>query len=212
MKPFRQLYCFLAVFLLFTCITPGGSAFTISSVTVAPPGFQLAGTPMTVNQVIHFYSGPTGNFPKENELLLSTDLVDPHWTPVLILDGKETRMDITSSDELTIPGSFLSYPASQQVELVVKLTGNIPSNRITGQNLVEVQERDPGKTVVSSAHIAMQEVPLETLATQTAPTKKPTTQKVFTPLGTDTTPASPAGIGMAVIALAGAALLVMKRK
>jgi MYXO-CTERM domain-containing protein len=36
--------------------------------------------------------------------------------------------------------------------------------------------------------------------------------KVFTPLATDITPASPAGGGLAVIALAGAALLVMKRR
>lgn len=215
MKQFHQLYLFLAVFLLFAWITPWGSAFTVSSVSVDPPGFQLAGTPMTVNTVIHFYSEPTGNFPKENELQLSTDLVDPHWVPVLILDGVETHLDVTSGDELTIPGWYLSYSPSQKVELVVKLTGNIPSNRKPGENLVEMQERDSAKTVVSSAHIAMQEVPLETLSTQTtqiSPTKKPTTMKVFSPLATDTTPASPAGTGMAVIALAGAALLVMKRK
>jgi hypothetical protein len=212
MKPFPQLYLFLAVFLLFACITPGGSAFTVSSVTVDPPGFQLAGTPMTVNTVIHFYSGPTGNFPKENELLLSTDLVDPHWVPVLILDGEETHLDVTSGEELTIPGWYLSYPPSQKVELVVELTGNIPSNRKSGEKLVEMQERDVGKTVVSSAHIAMQEVPLETLVTQTTPTKKPTTMKVFTPLATNTTPASPAGTGVAVIALGCAALLVLKRR
>jgi|WetSurMetagenome_2_1015567.scaffolds.fasta_scaffold50834_3 hypothetical protein len=212
MKPFPQFYLFLAVFLLFACITPGGSAFTVSSVTVDPPGFQLAGTPMTVNTVIHFYSGPTGNFPKENELLLSTDLVDPHWVPVLILDGVETHMDVTSGDELTIPGWYLSYPPSQKVELVVKLTGNIPSNRKTGENLVEMQERDAAKTVVSSAHIAMQEVPLETQVTQTTPTKKSTTIKVFTPLATDTTPASPVGTGVVILAVTGVALFVMKRQ
>ena len=212
MKPFPQFYLFLAVFLLFACITPGGSAFTVSSVSVDPPVFQLAGTPMTVNTVIHFYSGPTGNFPKENELLLSTDLVDPHWVPVLILDGVETHLDVTSGDELTIPGWYLSYPPSQKVELVVKLTGNIPSNRKTGENLVEMQERDAAKTVVSSAHIAMQEVPLETLSTQATLTKKPTTLKVFTPLSTDTTPASPVGTGSVILAVTGVALLVMKRQ
>lgn len=212
MKRFRQLYLFLAVFLLFACVTPGGSAFSVSSVTVEPPGFQLAGTPMTVNTVIHFYSGSTGNFPKENEFLMSTDLIDPHWVPVLILDGVETHMDITSGDELIIPGEYLSYPPSQKVELVVKLTGNVPSNRKSGENLMEMQERDPARAVVSRAHIAMQEVPLETLSTQTTTVPKSTTMKVFTPLATDTTPASPAGTVPAVIALAGVALLVMRRR
>jgi len=212
MKPFSPLYGILAFFLLVICTAPCSAAFTISSVSVNPPGFQLAGTPMTVNAVIHFSSGPTGNFQKENELKLSTDLIDPHWVPVLILDSQETHMDIRSGEELTIPGDLLSYPSSQKVELVVKLTGNIPSNRISGQNLLEVKEQDSGKKVVSSAHVAMSEVPLEPLNTGTTPVKKSTTMKVFTPLATDTTPASPAGTGLAVIALAGAALLVMKRR
>jgi hypothetical protein len=36
--------------------------------------------------------------------------------------------------------------------------------------------------------------------------------KVFTPFPTDTTPASPAGPGLAVIAISCAVLLVMKRR
>lgn len=200
------------IFLLLVGITSCVSAFTLSSVTVNPQGSQAAGTSMTVRSVIDFSSGGTTTFPNASELQMTTDLADPYWVPVLVLDGKETRLEIKAGGELVLPGWYLSYASSQNVQLVVTVTGKTPAEPTTRQNLLKIQENDADKNVVSSARIAMPEAPVEPLSTST-PTKKPTTKKTFTPIPTATpTQESPVGTGAAVLATIGAALFVMKRK
>ena len=212
MNRFLKPGFFLAVFLLFSCIVPWGSAFTVSSVDVRPSGFQSAGTPMTVITVIEFPVSGKETFPSSNDLLMSTDLVDPYWVPIVVLDGQETRLEIKAGGEMIVPSWYLSYPSSQELQLMMTLTGKIPSDRHTGDTIVKIQERDAAKNIVSTASVGMPEVPLVSETTQIPPTKKPTSTKIYTPIPTDTPSASMAGAGTGIVALAGAALLVMKRK
>jgi hypothetical protein len=211
MKQFFRLRIFPAILVLCICITPYVSAFTLSSVTVNPPGNQAAGTPITIRAVIDFPAGGTQTFPNASELQMSTDLASPYWVPVLVLDGKDTHMDIKAGEKFDLPGLYLSYPPSQSVQVVMTVTGNIPAYPSPKQNLLKIEEVDADKNAVSTAHIAMPEAPMMSLFSPTTPTKIPTTKKKFTPLATDT-PASPAGTGLAIIAMAGAALLVMRRR
>jgi hypothetical protein len=214
MTPFHRFRIVPAILLLIVCLTLPVAAFTVSSVTVDPPGNQAPGTPMTVRSVIDFpRTGSNVTFPAANELQMSTDLTSPYWVPVLVLDGKEIRLEIKSGGETTVTGYYLSYPAYQDVQLMVTVTGNVPDNPVPSQNLLKIEETDADKNTVSTAHVAMPEAPFMTIATQ-SPTKKPTVKKTFTPIATATTPtqASPAGTGAAVIAVAGAVLLGMKRK
>ena len=208
----HRIRLFLVFFLLFACETSCVSAFTVSSVDVKPPGYQSAETSMTVISVINFQAAGATTFPSNSTLRMSTDLVDPYWVPIVVLDGKDTRLSIQAGEELVLPGEYLSYSPSQSVQLMVTLSGKIPSERISGQNIVEIEEKDSGKNVVSSARVAMPEIPLIPLTTPTAPTKKPTAKKTFTPIPTDTTQASSAGIGAGIFAMIGAALLVMRRR
>jgi hypothetical protein len=213
MTPFHRLRFFFAFFLLLLGMMSCVSAFTLSSVTVNPQGDQAAGTPMTVRSVIDFSSAGSETFPNASELQMSTDLADPYWVPVLILDGKETRLEIKAGEELILAGWYLSYASSQNVQLLVTVTGNIPMNPTTRQNLLKIQERDADKNIVSTAHVAMPEAPGITLSSLSTPTKKPTTKKIFTPIPTATpTQESPVGIEVAVVAAAGAALLVVRRR
>jgi hypothetical protein len=212
MTPFHRLRFFLAIFLLIVSITPGVSAFTLSSVTVNPQGNQAAGTSMTVRSVIDFLSAGNATFPQAGELQMSTDLTDVYWVPVLVLDGRETHLEIKAGRELVLPGWYLSYASSQNVQLVVTVTGKIPADHTSRQNLLEIKENDADKNVVSSAHIAMPEAPVEPFSTAT-PTKKPTTKKTFTPIPIATlTQESPVGTGAAVLATICAALLGMRRR
>ena len=211
MTSIHRLSIFLAICLLFTCIPFGVSAFTVSSVTIDPPGNQAAGTAMTVRSVIDFSSSGNGTFPPASELQMSTDLSKPYWVPVLVLDGKDTHMEITAGESLTIPGLYLSYPPSQNMQLLVTVTGNIPPDPSPKQNLLQIQELDSSMNVVSTAHIAMPEAPMMPLSTPSLPTKKPTIKKTFTPIATET-PTSPGCTGAGIIAIMGAALLGMRRK
>jgi hypothetical protein len=211
MTPFQRLWFFPVFFLLFVGITSCVSAFTLSSVTVTPQGDLAAGTSITVRSTIDFSSAGTGTFPNASELQMRTDLVNPYWIPVLVLDGKETRLEIKAGEEMAIPGWYLSYASSQNVQLLVTVTGNIPANPTSKENLLKIQEVDSAKNVVSTAHIAMPEAPVEPLSTLATPTKKPTIKKTFTPIATDT-PSSPIGNEAGIIAAIGAVLLGMRRR
>jgi hypothetical protein len=215
MKQFHNLKFFLAFLFFFAGIIPCVAAFTVSTVDVNPPGNLAAGTPVTVTVMIDFPSGGgTESFPTGNELHVSTDLEHQYWEPVLNLDGVETHLQQNAGDSLTISGWYLSYSPGQKERLRVTLTGTIPANPSPRQDLVNIQEVDSGKNVVTTARVAMPEAPIMAPSTTSVPTKKPTAiKKIFTPIATGTpTPASPLGTGEGIIAATGAAFLVMKRK
>jgi hypothetical protein len=171
---------------------------------------------MTVTFVVDFPNkGANVTFLQDNEMQLSTDLTGVSWEPVMVLDGMTTHMDQIAGDSMTMSGWYLSYPSYQDLQLKMTVKGKIPANPSPDKNILKIEEADARKNIVSTARIAMPEAPFMAVTTQTTRpilTKKSPTIKVFTPFPTDTTPASPAGTGLAIIALAGAALLVMKRR
>lgn len=184
MKPFHWLAFFLAVFLLLAGIMPCVSAFSIASTNIDPRGPQAPGTPMTVSAAIDFTTPGNQTFPQDSELQLQTGLVNAYWEPVLVLDGAETHIGKNTGPLLKIPGWYLSYPSGQVVQLKVTLTGKIPADTSSSQDLLMIEEIDAETSVRSTARIAMPEAPLLTLST---PTKIPVTKKVFTPIPTATT-------------------------
>lgn len=208
MKPFHRFTCLLAVFLLFAAMTPCVSAFTLSSVKVDPQGSQAAGTPMTVSFTIDFSSKSNLTFPTANELLLSTNLVNAQWVPVLVLNGMETSLPSKKGSGLVLPGSYVSYPSTEHVQIKGTLTGTMPADSSTDRNFLKIVEADSGAAVVSMANLEMPAPPVKTLAT---PTKTPATTAP-TPLPVTTTQKSSPGIAAGVIATCGAALLVIRRK
>lgn len=201
MKQFPKLEVFLAFFLFFSCIALPVSAFTVASIYVTPRGDQPAGTSMNVNATIDFSSPGSETFPAANELQMSTSLADPHWFPVLVIDGVKTNLSEQSGSTLVLPGWYLSYPSKQTAQVRVTITGTIPSNRSPGQDILKVQELDSGFHVVSTAHVEMPAAPVLT------PGKKTATPRIFTPLPVDTpTRQSSLGIGCGIIAILGALL------
>ena len=213
MKPFHRLTCVLAVFLLFAAITPGVSAFTISSVKVDPQGYQVAGTPMTVSFTLDFSSKGNETFPSNGELQMSTNLDDAQWKTVLVLNGVETNLPSKNGKALVHPGWYISYPSTERVQVRGTLTGKMPANPSADQKYLKVLEVDSGSAVVSMASLEMPTPPVTTLSTpaQKTTTKKPVT-KTLTPLPVDTTtPQSSPGIAAGIIAIGAAALIVTRR-
>jgi hypothetical protein len=211
MKKFPLINILLAFFILLGCITTGVSGFTLSSVNVNPRGEQAAGTPLTVNAVIDIPSSGSETFPSDHELLISTDLVNPRWAPVLVLDGVETGLVQESAQSVTMSGYYLSYPPGQTVQVRVILTGNLPTDVSPGRDLLNVREQDSGKNTVKTARLDLPATPAPTALP--VPTKIPTIKKTFTPiLPNTTTPASPGGISAMLLAVTAAALLVMGRR
>ena len=208
MKPFHRFTCLLAVLLLFAAMAPCVSAFTLSSVKVDPQGSQPAGTPMTVSFTIDFSSKSNVTFPAANELLVSTNLANARWVPVLVLNGMESSLPSRNGNAMELPGEDVSYPSTEHVQIKGTLTGTMPSDSSADRNFLKIVEADPGSAVVSMASLAMPAPPVTTLAT---PTKKPATTAP-TPLPATTTQKSSPGIGAGILAICGAALLVIRRR
>jgi hypothetical protein len=214
MKQFQRFRIFLAFFLLLACSMPCVSAFTVSSFTRDPPGYQAPGSPVTVDFAIDFSPQDSVTFPSSGELQMNTDLIGARWVPVLVLDGVETQLGPENGGSLVISGWYLSYPSTQHMQVLVKLSGNVPADLSRTHDLVRIQELDLTYRVVASARVELSQDPGMTLSTPTKkPVIKPTTMKIFTPYPADTpTPESPAGIETGIIATVGAALLLIKRK
>lgn len=207
MKQFKRPVFLLAVFILFSGLVLPVSAFTVASVYVTPRGDQPAGTPVTVSAAIDFSSPGKETFPAANELQMSTGLSDPHWFPVLVVEGVKTNLTEQSGKVLILPGWYLSYPAKQTAQLRVTLTGKIPATRSPGQDILQVQELDSGARVVSTAHVEMPAGPV------LAPAQKTTTPSIFTPIPTDTpSQKSPLWAGYGIIAILGVLLHGIKRR
>jgi hypothetical protein len=213
MRQIHRLPFFLSVIIL-SGIISCTSAFTLSSVSVAPQGYQPAGTPMTVTAVIDFpRAGGAETFPSSRDLLVSTGLSGAQWDPVLVLDEHQTRMPAEKGGMLKITGTYLSYPSTQTLQVRLTLAGTMPEDPPASGVFLRVQEVDAQGGVIATSSIVMPEAPLVISTLPTPPTKVPTVRRTFTPIETASPlQQSPASAVSALIAAAGAALIVMKRK
>jgi len=203
------------VFVLLTGIIAGASAFTLAETSVSPLGYQPAGTPVTVTSVIEFPRKDltSDTFPASHDLVISTGLSGARWEPVLVLDGRQTRLPQENGGTLTIGGMYLSYPGTQELKVQLTLTGTMPADVSPSKDFLRVQEADAQKNILSTSSIAMPEVLLVIPTASASPTKVPTTRKLPTPLPTSApTQQSPAGILPVFIAAGGAALIAARRK
>jgi hypothetical protein len=201
--------------LILVVLIPGSCAFTLSDTSVSPLGYQSAGTPVTVTAVIEFprTGDSTETFPSARDLFMTTGLARARWEPVLILDERETRMPEESGNTLKIAGTYLSYPATQALKVRLTLTGSMPADASSSKDFLRVQDIDAQDNVISTASIAMPEVPFvtPTVSTPPSPTRVPTKRVLPTPLATaTTTQESPAGILSGIIATG--VLIVMRRR
>jgi len=150
-KFFRLCLLVLAVTFLVTC----ASAWTFSGWSGPAATAPLSpGDPVSAGYTVSFNSYDTGlTFPKDDSLVMYTDLSNPLWT----VTETETVNDAPVTNELAtrqaaqlrLDGWSLSF-SRKQFSITVKLTGTVPllnqSQQIT---LLRLQELDPEANIVS---------------------------------------------------------------
>jgi hypothetical protein len=141
MKDFKTWIIF-TVFLLF-CISTV-SAFSVSSVSIDPPGDLSPGIPVTLSYKVE----TSGAFPSDHEIQCYTDIVSPRWTYTVVVNGVENRRPSLGGRTMAIAGFELSYKSSDEVSIIVTLDGNASST--PNALLVRVQEMDGTGQVISS--------------------------------------------------------------
>ena len=134
------LFLGIAVALL---ILPGVSGFSVSSVSVSPPGDLKDRTPVTVTFEI-----PRAGILVYDQLVITTDLDSPAWDPVVIVRDNETPVTPASADgnTLIINGAVYNEPSPVPVRLRVNVRGTVPLNHTANQTLLDIRQIDPEGT------------------------------------------------------------------
>jgi hypothetical protein len=132
--------------MVFVCLlvflVPGVSAFTVSSVSVSPPGTLNPGDPVNISYTVYAASGVA--FPSYDDLQFVTELSDPVWVYTIAVNGVKNIRPVTGGRVLTISGFELAYQNQDEVIVTVSLAGQVPAGSAQGANktLVRIQELD----------------------------------------------------------------------
>jgi hypothetical protein len=131
---------------LFLCallfLVQGVPAFTVSSVSVNPPGYLYPGNAVNVSYTVYAASGVA--FPSYDDLQFVTELDDPLWTYSIAVNGVKNTRPVTGGRTVTISGFELGYRNQDEVIVMVLLQGSVPANAALGANktLVKILELD----------------------------------------------------------------------
>lgn len=107
-------------------ISPVLAGVDVGYVNVKPAGDLESGkTNVTADFQIDFVSTAGETFPSDENILLSTQLDNPIWNYVIVLDGVENPRPASSKSQLSLTGWELSYKDKEE-QVKVSLKGNAP--------------------------------------------------------------------------------------
>ena len=171
---FKQI---LALLFLISLIGTA-SAFQSALGELPSSGNITSGSPVTFKAVIDFPPrGAEGTFPADHNLVFTTRLEKPLWTYSLILDGVRNPDKTVTTEQLTLSGFELNYPANVQQSVVVIVNGTAPEvSRVTMTSIMDKSERDDTGTIIPNTSRSDSQLPIHPRVTAT-PAPVPTTQK-----------------------------------
>ena len=129
----------------------GVSAFTVTGVTINPPGTLEPGDAVNVSYTVYAASGIA--FPSYDDLQFISGLDDTAWSYSIVVNGVENTRPAVGGRTVTISGFELAYRNQDEVLVKVSTRGRVPPASTPGsiKNLVTVQEIDSrGYTINSS--------------------------------------------------------------
>ena len=119
--------------------TQGVAGFSVSAVSVNPPGDVKDRTPVTVTFEI-----PRAGILVYDQLVITTDLDSPAWDPVIIVRNNEMTVPPASANgnTLIINGAVYNEPSPVPVKLRVSVRGTVPANHTANQTLLGIRQID----------------------------------------------------------------------
>jgi len=152
----KRMWIWTIVLIVLFAVVPGVYAYTVSKVSINPAGDLTPGTPVTVSLTIQL-TGSGETFPSESTLDLSTDLDNPKWSAVLVLNNVDNPQPLDNKKNVYLTGWVLSYPSSDVEEnLRITLDGVAPAvTSTTNKTIVQVQELDSRNNVVSGSLVTV---------------------------------------------------------
>jgi hypothetical protein len=141
----RTIPCSLVavLFLIGLAAIPPVAGFSVTAASVNPPGEVEDRTPLTV-----VFEIPRTGVLLYDQLEITTDLNDPAWDAVVLVQDEENHLSpaFARGGTLTINGAAFSYPPAVPARLRVTLNGTVPLNHTTSQTLLRIRQLDPDGT------------------------------------------------------------------
>lgn len=130
---------FLAGILVCLMSVQGVPGFSVSAVTIHPPGELFAATPVTVS-----FDIPCKDIQLYDQLVFTTDLVNPVWDARLVTDFKDTPVlsAFPQGNALTIPGAVFNLQGMKKGRVHIQLNGMVPYDPSAGRNLLRIRQMD----------------------------------------------------------------------
>jgi len=152
----KRMWIWTIVLIVLFAVVPGVYAYTVSKVSVNPAGDLTPGTPVTLSLTIQL-TGSGETFPSESTLDLFTDLDNPKWSAVLVLNNVDNPQVLDNKKNVYLTGWVLSYPSSDVEEnLRITLDGVAPAvTSTTNKTIFQVQELDSRNNVVSGSLVTV---------------------------------------------------------
>ena len=147
----KLVFCCLGImFLVF-----GVSAFTVTGVTINPPGTLNPGDAVNVSYTVYAASGAA--FPSYDDLQFISGLDDTAWLYSLVVNDVENTRPVVGGPTVTISGFELAYRNQDEVLVKVSLRGHIPLTSAPGstKNLVTIQELDARGYAINSTIVSL---------------------------------------------------------
>lgn len=139
-------------------LVSGVSAFTVTGVTINPPGILEPGDAVNVSYTVYAASGTA--FPSFDDLQFVSGLDDTAWSYSIVVNGVENARPLVGGRTVTISGFELAYRNQDEVIVKASIRGRIPLTSAPGltKNLVTVQELDSrgytiNSTIVNVGHL-----------------------------------------------------------
>ena len=131
-------------------LVSGVSAFTVTGVTINPPGTLDPGDTVNVSYTVYAASGAA--FPSYDDLQFISGLDDTAWLYSIVINDVENARPVVGGRTVTISGFELAYRNQDEVLVKVSLRGRIPLTSAPGatKNLVTIQELDARGYAINS--------------------------------------------------------------
>lgn len=183
MNPLQTRFLITLALLALT-IAPASALYILQDVQVTPATESLpSGTLVKTTAMIEIIPpGPTTTFVEWDNLVLSTELSDPRWNVVVLVDDRQVVMNPEDGPVMNVPGYLLSYPVNKQVAVAVQLDGQVPPSQdqrpFTVLKVEELNDRGEmvdGPAEVVTRIIASPATPLQPLPTTEGAQESPAT-------------------------------------
>jgi hypothetical protein len=190
MNTFRTRFLITLTLLAFI-IAPASALYKLQDVQVLPAAESFpSGTWINITTMIALIPpGPTTTFVIWDNLVLSTELSEPRWNVVVLVNepsnNRSHQVVVTPAEGpvVTIPGYLLSYPTDKNVSIRVQLDGQVPPSPDQRPfTVLKVEElNDRGEMVGGPAEIVTRIIAPSATPLQPLPTTQGTIQPPATP-------------------------------